>query len=115
VVHLCVQVREFRFKALATMPGPFLFGIVGFGFSEEIMFIRLGDKLVTRCRYNLYRAFIVVWSLIFIASLCLWNHVSSLVKIFFFGVLALTLPDSLWELGRSYESYRKEWERGSKK
>jgi len=75
------------------------------------MLIRQGDQLSSRRRYNLYRSWIVLWTALFILILVFWSKIGVGLKIVGLCGLALTLPDSIQDLWRSYESYKKEWER----
>lgn len=75
------------------------------------MLIRQGDPLSSRKRYVLYRTWIVFWILLFVLYFVFWSRIGIALKIVIFCALALTLPDSLQDLWRSYESYKEEWNR----
>lgn len=74
------------------------------------MFIRSGDPLCPRRRYNLYRLFLVAWILVFIWAVALWNRSGIYFKIAVSVLLSVTLPDGLSDLIRSYETYKRDWE-----
>ena len=79
------------------------------------MLIRPGDPLFSNTRYQLYRVWVVVWVIAFIVSLYFWEAIGLIIKVIIFSILGLTLPDNLWDLGRSYKLYKQNWDEINKK